>query len=316
MSPQQDLALRHGAEDTTEHERRNRSHMHKIVTYTDSVPHTVAAQIGQLTQQNVTDLSMLGVPPSNETYPRYQYSLSTEILMYVNRVGMLDEEAPVRLVVAFADEPQKTVIGFVLYLPVINDRKACGLTYMAVASGHRRKGVARDMMAAVAEECPHIELTCFINKIPVYESMGFHVIGYRLTQVVLNNRTDPSAGEMAALWTDPIYNSPEYTQIQDQLMQKHGMRVLRDAEKKLNRLVAELKRKAEQFVSARAEQIVEYRRPGATVVQVSPDLFELQGVDGIHCQSSNEREVWIQAAHLIDKRNEPELRVAREVPHG
>ena len=287
--------------------------MHKIFTYTDRVPHTVSAQIGQLTQQNVTELSMLGVPPSNAAYPLYQYTLSTEILMYVSRVGKLDEEAPVRLVVAFADEFQKTVIGFVLYLPVIKDRKACGLTYMAVASGHRRKGIARDMMAAVAEECPHIELTCFINKVSVYESMGFHVIGYRDTQIVLNNRKDSSQGEMAAIWTDPIFKSHESMQIQGQLMQKHGMKVMRDAERKLDRLLDELKRKAEQFVSARAEQIVEYRRPGAIVVQVSPGLFELQGVDGIDCQSSNERDVWIQAAHLIDKRNEPELRVAREL---
>ena len=287
--------------------------MHKIVTYNDRVPGTVSAQIGQLTQQNVTELSMLGVPPSNAAYPLYQYTLSTEILMYVSRVGKLDEEAPVRLVVAFADEFQKTVIGFVLYLPVIKDRKACGLTYMAVASGHRRKGIARDMMAAVAEECPHIELTCFINKVPVYESMGFHVIGYRDTQIVLNNRKDSSQGEMAAIWTDPIFKSHESMQIQGQLMQKHGMKVMRDAERKLDRLLDELKRKAEQFVSARAEQIVEYRRPGAIVVQVSPGLFELQGVDGIDCQSSNERDVWIQAAHLIDKRNEPELRVAREL---
>ena len=287
--------------------------MHKIFTYTDRVPHTVSAQIGQLTQQNVTELSMLGVPPSNAAYPLYQYTLSTEILMYVSRVGKLDEEAPVRLVVAFADEAQKTVIGFVLYLPVIKDRKACGLTYMAVASGHRRKGIARDMMAAVAEECPHIELTCFINKVPVYESMGFHVIGYRDTQIVLNNRKDSSQGEMAAIWTDPIFKSHESMQIQGQLMQKHGMKVMRDAERKLDRLLDELKRKAEQFVSARAEQIVEYRRPGAIVVQVSPGRFELQGVDGIDCQSSNEREVWIQSAHLIDKRNEPELRVAREL---
>ncbi|ATV19952.1 GNAT family N-acetyltransferase [Pseudomonas avellanae] len=260
--------------------------MHKIVTYTEGVPHSVAAQIGQLAQQNLTDLSMLGVPPSNSFYPMCQYTLSTEILMYVSRVGELDEEAPVRLVVAFADEVRKNVIGFVLYLPVINDHKACGLTYMAVASGHRRKGVAREMMAAVAEECPHIELTCFINKVPVYESMGFYVIGYRDTQIVLNNRTDSSSGEMAALWTDPIFESPECRQIQSQLVQKHGLKIMRDAERKLERLVDELKRKAEQFVSARAEQIVEYRRPGATVVEVAPGRFKLQDVDGIDCQSS------------------------------
>jgi GNAT superfamily N-acetyltransferase len=240
--------------------------MHKIVTYNDRVPGTVSEQIGQLTQQNVTELSMLGVPPSNAAYPLYQYTLSTEILMYVSRVGELDEEAPVRLVVAFADEAQKTVIGFVLYLPVIKDRKACGLTYMAVASGHRRKGIARDMMAAVAEECPHIELTCFINKVSVYENMGFHVIGYRDTQIVLNNRKDSSQGEMAAIWTDPIFKSHESMHIKGQLMQKHGRKVMLDAERKLNRLLDELKRKAEQFVSARAEQIVEYRRPGANVV--------------------------------------------------
>ncbi|MDH1403712.1 GNAT family N-acetyltransferase [Pseudomonas sp. GD03730] len=290
--------------------------MHKIVTYTGRVPHAVASQIAQLTQDNVTDLSMLGLPPSNPIYPLYQYTLSTEILQYVGRVGQMDEQAPVRLVVAFADEAQKSVIGFVLYLPVIQDHKACGLSYMAVANGHRRKGIARDMMKAVAEQCPHIELTCFINKVPVYESLGFHVIGYRETQIVMNNRTDPSPGEMAAIWTVPIIESNESRQIQGQLGQKHGMKVMREAERKLHRLVEDLKRKAEQFVSDRAEQIVGYRRPGATVVQVSPDRFELQGVDGIDCHASTEREAWTRAAFLIDQRDEPELRVARQSQLG
>ena len=290
--------------------------MPQIVTYKTTVPHAVAAQIGQIVQDNVTDLSMHGVPPSNAFYPLYQYTLSTEILMYVERVGHFEEEAPVRLVAAFADEAKKSVIGFVLYLPVIQDRKACGLTYMAVANGHRRKGVATDMLKAVAEECPHIELTCFINKVPVYESLGFHVIGYRDTQIVLNNRTDPSTGEMAAIWTEPIFKSPQAMQVQGLLMQKYSRKVMLDAERKLNRLVVDLRRKAEQFVCDRAEHIVRYRRPGATVVQISPDRFELCDVDGINCHGSNEQEVWIQAAHLIDKRNEPELRVACEVTHG
>lgn len=287
--------------------------MPQIVTYTTKVPHAVAAQIQQIVQDNVTDLSMLGVPPSNASYPLYQHTLSTEILMYVGRVGQFEDEAPVRLVAAFADEAQKFVVGFVLYLPVIQDRKACGLTYMAVANGHRRKGIATGMLKAVAEECPHIELTCFINKVPVYESLGFHVIGYRDTQIVLNNRTDSSSGEMAAIWTDPILKSPQAMQIQGLLMQKHGKKVMVDAERKLNRLIMELKRKAENFVCDRAEEIVRYRRPCASVDQVSPDRFELCGVDGVNCHGSNEREVWIQAAHLIDKRNEPELRIAREL---
>lgn len=284
--------------------------MHQIITYSNAVPHMVAAQIEEITKQNVADLSMVGVPPSNPIHPLYQHTLSTEIRMYVSRVGQYEEQAPVRLVAAFADETQKSVIGFVLYLPVINDRKACGLTYMAVASGHRRNGVAREMIAAVAEACPHIELTCFIDKVPAYESMGFHVIGYRDTQIVLNNRTDPSPGEMAAIWADPIFESSMAMEIQSQLVQKHGVKVMLDAERRLNRLVDELTRKAEQFVHARAEQIVEYRRPGATVVEVSPGLFELQGVDDIACQSSDERGVWIEAARLIDKRNEPEVRLA------
>lgn len=285
--------------------------MHQIVTYTGSVPQAIAAQIGQLAKDNVTDLAMVGVPASNRTYPLYQHTLSTEILMYVERVGQYDKQAPVRLVAAFADETQKKVIGFVLYLPVIKDRGACGLTYMAVARGQRRKGVARAMIEAVGEECPHIELTCFIDKVPAYESMGFQVIGYRDTQIVMNNRTDPSPGEMAAIWTDPIIKSPETMQVQQRLLEEYGMKSMRKAQRNLDRLLEELKQKAEQFVADRAEQIVQYRRPGATVVQVSPGLFELRGVDGVNCQAQHEHDVWVQAARIIDTRDLPELRVAQ-----
>ena len=283
--------------------------MHQIITYSDRVPYTIAEQIAELTRQNCTDLSMLGVPQSSTVYPLYQYTLSTEILMYVHRVGTYEQEAPVRLVVAFSDGTQKTVIGFVLYLPVITDRQACGLTYMTVASGHRRNGVARDMMDAVAKACPHIELTCFISKVPVYEGMGFRVIGYRDTQIIMNNRTDPSAGEMAALHLDPIYKSPEFTLVQDRLMQKHGIKAIKDDERKVIRVAGELKRKAEQYALSRAEEIVRYRRPNATVAEVSPGLFELQGVDGVVCQSSDESEVWIEAVKLMNIRNEAVKRV-------
>jgi GNAT superfamily N-acetyltransferase len=283
--------------------------MHQIITYSDRVPYNIAEQIAELTRQNCTDLSMLRVRQSSTVYPLYQYSLSTEILMYVHRVGKFDQEAPVRLVVAFSDESQNTVIGFVLYLPVSTDRKACGLTYMAVASGHRRKGVARDMMATVAEECPHIELTCFIEKVPAYESMGFHVIGYRDTQIILNNRTDPSPGEIAGLDLNPIFESPEFAQVQNGLLQKHGIKATKDDDQRVSRVAGELRRKAEQYALSRAEEIVRYRRPNATVAEVSPGLFELQGVDGVVCQSSDEREVWIKAVMLMNIRNEAVTRV-------
>ncbi|MDZ5605186.1 GNAT family N-acetyltransferase [Pseudomonas sp. RP23018S] len=282
--------------------------MHKIVTYARSVAPAVQDQIAQMTKENLTDLSMLGVPSGNLIYPLYQHTLSEEILLYIKRIGKMEADAPIRLVVAYADDTQEVVVGFVLFLPVKQDHTACGLTYMAVGVEHRRKGIATDMLSAVANESPHIELTCFIDKVPVYESMGFHVIGVRDTQIVMNNRQDPSMGEMTTVFAEALFNTPQAQMIQHKLFKLHGMRKLREAEKRLDRLVDELKRTAQQFIDERAQEIVLYRRPGATVEQNASGRFELRGVESIDCAGKTEKAVWAQAARLIDKRIGTRLR--------
>ncbi|NWD59255.1 GNAT family N-acetyltransferase [Pseudomonas veronii] len=281
--------------------------MPKIVTFEAHVPKSVVSQISQLAKEYVTDLAMNGVPPSNTAYSVYQYALSTEIEAYLVRLGKF-KDAPVGLVVAFADEAPDSVIGFVLYLPVIDNPEACGLTYMAVTASQRRKGLARAMLNEVATRSPHMELTCFISKVPMYEKMGFQVLGCRDTQITMNNRPDPSPGAMAALFVDPILTSPEVRQIQHNLVQKYGVKAMLDDEKRLARQLQQLTQQADNYVRVNAEKIVKGRRPAAAVDKVTDRRYELRGVAGLECHDEREELVWIQAAYELDKRFEPELR--------
>ncbi|MGO4801162.1 GNAT family N-acetyltransferase [Pseudomonas sp. W22_MBD1_FP4] len=286
--------------------------MPKIVTFDARVPASVVSQILKLAKDYVTDLAMNGVPPSNTGYTVYQYALATEIEAYLERLGKF-KDAPVGLVVAFDDKSPDSVIGFVLYLPVISNPEACGLSYMAVTTSQRRKGVARAMLDEVATRSPHMELTCFVSKVPVYEKMGFQVLGCRDTQITMNNRPDPSPGAMAALFVDPILTSPEVRQIQHNLVQKYGVRAMLNDEKKLARQLQQYTRQAENYVRANAEKIVKGRRPSASVEQVADKRYELRGVAGLECHDEKPELVWIQAAYDLDKRFEPELRRVGEI---
>jgi len=146
---------------------------------------------------------------------------------------------------------QAKVTGFLLSLPVKDDPEACGVAYMAVHASHRRKGVARAMMQDMLARYPHAELTCAVEKVPAFESMGFQLRGVRGTQVLMNTRDYSTDGLMGLLDVASIYSSLEVRQIHTYLLQKHGKRAMIDAEKQRDRHFDQMTHKARMFVHAR-----------------------------------------------------------------
>ena len=98
---------------------------------------------------------------------------------------------------------------------------------------------------------PHAELACAVEKVPVFEAMGFQVRGARGTQVLMNTRDYGTDGLMGVLEVAPIYRSLEVQQIHTYLLNKHGKRAMVDAEKQRDRHLDQLTRKARLFVSER-----------------------------------------------------------------
>lgn len=223
----------------------------KTVLHNETIPSDrVLEQILVIVTDNLTELSMLGVPPSNPFYGLYCWTLQFEISLYITRIGKMPS-APVEVIVAYDDDNDTDVVGFLLYLPVPSHPDACGVTYMAVKQSHRRRGIGSAMLREAIARYPHAELTCFVKKVPFYESLGFQVLDTRNTQVVMNTRSASTTGMMAIVDTSQFQQLPQVLQINADLEQRWGKKEIQKAEKQLNRHIEQLKRQASTFVSER-----------------------------------------------------------------
>lgn len=222
--------------------------MFSLTRYTTPCAESVNSQILQMVVDNLTDISSVALAPSNLLYNIYQYAIGFEVHLYLEALNGTKGIA-VELVVAMQAE---TVIGFCLYLPVKDDPEACGIAFMAVQAGFRRQGVARGMLGEVLARYPHAELACAVEKVPVFEAMGFRVRGARGTQVLMNTRDYGTDGLMGVLDVAPIYSSLEVRQIHTYLLQKHGKRAMVNAEKQRDRHLDQLSRKVQLFIQGRS----------------------------------------------------------------
>lgn len=224
--------------------------MFTLTHYTSPCPEPVNSQILQMVVDYLTDISSVALPPSNLLYNIYQYAIGYEVHLYLEALGGAKGIA-VELIVATDEQDPAKVVGFLLYLPVKDDPEACGVAYMAVHASHRRQGVARATMDEMLSRYPHGELTCTVEKVPAFESMGFQVRGVRGTQVLMNTRDYSTDGLMGVLDVASIYSSLEVRQIHTYLLQKQGKRAMIDAEKQRDRHFDQMTRKARLFVQSR-----------------------------------------------------------------
>lgn len=220
--------------------------MFTITRLDTTPPESIDSQIKQMVIDYVTDISRVGIAADNPLYPLYQYGVGLEVHQYLQAMDG-SRGFPVELIVALDDDPS-VVAGFLLYLPVRNDPRACSVAYMAVPVGKRRQGIARAMMDKMLERYPHAELTCFVAKVAYFEAMGFQVLGTRGPHVLMNTRPRPTDGLIAVLDIAPIYASLEVRQIHAYLLKQHGDRAMIDAEKQRDRLLDQMTRQAQLFV--------------------------------------------------------------------
>ena len=224
--------------------------MSKIIHYRTAVPQGLALQVLGLAVPNVTEIAMVNVPATNPLHAVYQYAIGAEIRAYLDAIdGSIG--IPVELIAALNTENSSEAIGFLLYLPVTGAQDACGVTYMAVKEGFRRQGVAKEMMAELLRRYPHSALTCFVEKVPYYEAMGYQVIGTRGPQVSMKTRDHECAGRMGVINVEPIFGSREVRDIYVALARKHGVPRIQQAENALSDHVSQLTAQVSAFMKTR-----------------------------------------------------------------
>ncbi|URN90944.1 MAG: GNAT family N-acetyltransferase [Pseudomonas protegens] len=224
--------------------------MSSITLFQAPPPEAIQSQIQQMVVDYITDVSAVAIAPSNPLYNLYQYGVGYEVHLYLQAMDG-SRGIAVELVVATDPQAPDQVLGFTLYLPVKDDPQACAVAYMAVRQGHRRQGIARQMLQAMLARYPHAELACNVAKVGCFEALGFQLLGARGPQVLMNTRDHGSDGLLAVLDVAPIYQSVEVRQIHTYLLAQHGRKAMLEAEKKRDRQLDQMTRQAQALVRER-----------------------------------------------------------------
>ena len=235
--------------------------MFTLTLLTSPPPESLKSQVLQMVVDYFSDISPAPLKPSNPLYQLYQYVIGFEVHLYLQAMG--SDAGSARLILALDDEDPSQVLGFALYLPSPEDPEACTLLYLAVQAGNRRRGIARAMLQRMILLHPHAALACVASQVPVFEAMGFAVLGARGPQVLMNTRNRASDGAVAVQDLAPIFQSKEVRQIHTYLVKQHGEKAMRDAERQRDRLLDQLARQAETLARAPKREAAALKAAGA-----------------------------------------------------
>jgi hypothetical protein len=224
-----------------------------LIHHSSSAPsEDIKSQLLQMVVDYLTDISSLGITPSNPLYQLYQYGVGYEVHQYLEAMSGGREVRP-ELVLALDEAQPETLDGFALFLRAEHDPSVCTVAYMAVRASKRRRGVARALLDVIEQRHAHVELACVVSKVSWFENMGFQVIGAQGPQVKLSSDGETTDQPIAVLDVAPIYASLEVRQIHAYLLNKHGRKAMLEAEKKRDRQLDHMTRQAATF--ARDSQI-------------------------------------------------------------
>lgn len=218
-----------------------------LIHHSSSAPsEDIKSQLLQMVVDYLTDISSLGITPSNPLYQLYQYGVGYEVHQYLEAMSGGREVRP-ELVLALDEAQPETLDGFALFLRAEHDPSVCTVAYMAVRASKRRRGVARALLDVIEQRHAHVELACVVSKVSWFENMGFQVIGAQGPQVKLSSDGETTDQPIAVLDVAPIYASLEVRQIHAYLLNKHGRKAMLDAEKKRDRQLDHMTRQAATF---------------------------------------------------------------------
>lgn len=226
----------------------------RSITHFDTPPGlSIMHGVLQLAEANITNLHPLAPRPSDPLYAVYQLVLKMELSEYITRMGPRDV-CKASLIVATDDGAPDVPVGFLLYVAATDVASVCAVTYMVVSPGHRRQGIARSMVKQMLSRHPDATLTCEIEKVPYYESMGFKVYGHRDTQITMATWKFADDVRCALLDVNQFGNSEPVALLHANLTQRFGIKVMRDAERKQNRELERGTSKARAFAEAKLAQ--------------------------------------------------------------
>ena len=86
-------------------------------------PESLKSQVLQMVVDYFSDISPVSLTPSNPLYQLYQYVIGFEVHLYLQAMDAA-RETSARLILALDDQDPSQVLGFALYLPVMDNPEA------------------------------------------------------------------------------------------------------------------------------------------------------------------------------------------------
>lgn len=186
--------------------------MIKTITYTRDIPKDIEMQVAKMAFDYADDLSMNGFKRGQPLFGLDQVMIVIEMGTLMSNIGVPGGTNG-GLIYAHDQTDSQRVIGFLLYMPLDGVVGECGINYMAVHHEHRKAGVATKLLAELNSAFRQATLTCQIELVPMYEKLGYKVIGNRDSHITMTNGAVPSTASMKIFNPEDVLDHPMLTMV-------------------------------------------------------------------------------------------------------
>ncbi|MCD0464070.1 GNAT family N-acetyltransferase [Flavobacterium sp. ENC] len=152
---------------------------------TNKISHEISdEQTFQILNLVAQDANLISVNVFQRQSPIFEYLMMREIMKtrtYLVRLGDFGARATHLL----TTEYNGIIVGYILYHRSLTSAKDIAIISTIVDRRYRKQGILKNMMNILKGENDSISLTCFANRVPVYEKLGFVVFMQQETQICM-----------------------------------------------------------------------------------------------------------------------------------
>lgn len=201
----------------------------QIYRLTRGVPYHVMGHILQLARNNASKLSRFPVDANSPLIGIAEAEVHEKLgsaLAFVETPPLLDLGGEhirgVSEVIIAVDETvgDGRLAGFLQYKPRLPLCDSASIGYAAVPEAYRRQGILRMMMAELLKHYPAVGLDCDLDLVPLYERLGFYVVGPEGFHVAM--QTAPLSGKNWTMTLDELSSRESVVRAKNEVWERLG----------------------------------------------------------------------------------------------
>ncbi|WP_284653504.1 GNAT family N-acetyltransferase [Flavobacterium terrisoli] len=173
--------------------------MFKIYKQSKQVTQNQKLQILDLVAQNSHAISAYVFNPESALHGYLTAREVARTKKYLDRLGEIGAHGAVLLITEY----NGIIIGYILYHCTTLNEKDIAIASTVVDAKYRNQGILKNMMDLLKTDNDSITLTCFVEKVKIYEKLGFKIMMQQGTQICMYYG-NPDDGEIYAVDDDYI----------------------------------------------------------------------------------------------------------------